>query len=233
MKKQIPNIITLMNLSCGVVGIVCAFNMRIDLALYLMLGASLFDFLDGAAARLLGAYSDLGKELDSLCDMVSFGVLPSVMMYKISTEIFMGQHWSCYAPLLISIFSAYRLAKFNIDSRQSDSFLGLPTPACAILIGAISYYLYTNPLCTLLSPLSICITIAVLCILLVCELPMFSIKFHKTDPSSLRIKRLAMLVIVLLSIIACLVFKLNWSVALIFTFLAYILKNLLYAILKI
>lgn len=234
MRKHIPNCITLLNLCCGVAAIVLAFKMRIDLALYLMLAAAVFDFLDGAAARLLGAYSPLGKELDSLCDLVSFGVLPSVMMYLVADELFAG-HWSCYIPLGISVFSAYRLGRFNIDDRQTSSFLGLPTPACAILLGALAYFFYMDPLSAsyLLTPLSLAILTVALCVLLVCELPMFSMKFHKDDPQSLKIKRLAFIGIIALSFVACLVFRLNWSAAVVFSFLAYIVKNILYAILKV
>ena len=81
-KKYIPNAITSMNLVCGIIGVIFAFKARFDLAFYMMIAAAVFDFMDGLAARALGAYSDMGKELDSLCDMVSFGVLPSVMLYE-------------------------------------------------------------------------------------------------------------------------------------------------------
>ena len=233
-RKFIPNAITSLNLVCGVLGILMAFSHRLDLSFYLMLGAAVFDFLDGAAARALGAYSDLGKELDSLCDLVSFGVLPSIMLFVWSDELLMG-HWAAYVPLLVSVFSAFRLAKFNIDTRQTSSFLGLPTPACAMLVGSYVYYMYMVPFSSLkiFSPALIVISTLVLCVLLVCELPMFSMKFHKDDPKPLVIKRLAFLGVIALAVVACLVFSLNWSAAVIFTFLAYILKNLVYAILKV
>mgnify|MGYP002513918295 CR=1 FL=1 len=102
-----------------------------------MLAAAVCDFCDGLAARLLGAYSNVGKELDSLADMITFGLLPSIMMYKTMEEFHPGQ-WYSYIPLIIVVFSALRLAKFNIDERQSENFIGLATPACAMICGSFA-----------------------------------------------------------------------------------------------
>ena len=152
--KNIPNTITSMNLLCGVLGVIASLNGRLELAFVLMISAAAFDFCDGLAARLLKAYSnqsgqrsadhgggavpdsavllkaysEIGKELDSLADDVSFGVLPAVMLFSVSgTDIVVLK----YLPLLLAVFSALRLAKFNLDERQHDSFIGLPTPAAA------------------------------------------------------------------------------------------------------
>ena len=142
-KKHIPNAITSLNLIFGVIGIIALFEPELHAIAYFpflcMLTAVLFDFCDGLAARLLGAYSPLGKELDSLADMVSFGVLPALMMY------FNCSIWAAggiavffaWIPLLIAVFSAVRLAKFNLDERQHSSFIGLPTPASALICGSL------------------------------------------------------------------------------------------------
>ena len=138
-----------MNLACGIIGVVFAFKGRVDLAFILMLAASVADFLDGTAARLLDSYSDMGKELDSLSDLVSFGVLPSVMLYNLQHTCMFGESWICWIPLIITLASGIRLAKFNVDTRQTDSFLGLPTPACALLCGSLCYYVAADPACFL------------------------------------------------------------------------------------
>ena len=111
LKKYIPDAITSMNLICGLVGVMFAVNGKLDLAFYMMLAAAVADFLDGFFARLLNAYSDFGKELDSLCDLVSFGVLPSVMLWSLMKTCMFGENLLCYVPLVIALFSALRLAK--------------------------------------------------------------------------------------------------------------------------
>ena len=123
-RKIIPDTITSMNLVCGIIGVVFAFRGRCDIAFVLMLAAAVFDFLDGFAARALDAYSDMGKELDSLCDLVSFGVLPAVMLFN-TAKMSCCPEWACWTALAIAVFSAVRLAKFNVDPRQTDGFIGL------------------------------------------------------------------------------------------------------------
>ena len=142
--KHIPNTITSMNLLCGVLGVICTFKGSYDTAFIWMLAAAACDFCDGLSARLLKAYSDLGKELDSLADMVSFGVLPALMMNRIMSD-FHGDSIITFIPLIIAVFSALRLAKFNIDERQSDNFIGLATPACAMICGSFAYYVTKDP----------------------------------------------------------------------------------------
>ena len=105
--KHIPNTITTLNLLCGVVGVVFAFQGRPDWAFYMMLAASVFDFCDGASARLLNAYSPMGKELDSLCDVVSFGVLPSILLYaNVHTFVWQPYAWLPFVPLIVAAGSA-------------------------------------------------------------------------------------------------------------------------------
>lgn len=237
MKKYIPDFITSMNIVCGAIGVVFAFKGRIDLAFIFMLAASVFDFLDGTAARLLDAYSDLGKELDSLCDCVSFGLLPAVMLYNCSSACSFGNCWTCWAALIIPVFSAIRLAKFNIDPRQTSGFIGLPTPACAMLTGALCFYVAHDPASTfatwMAAPVFVPIFSLIMSYLLISEIPMFSFKFHKDDPKPLKIKRLALLIVAVIAIALCLIFKLNWSMVAVITLACYIIKNILYCLLKI
>ena len=138
--KHIPNTITCLNLLSGVMGIIVLFGGRPDQAFFLMLAAAVFDFCDGLAARALGAYSELGKELDSLADMVSFGVLPAMMLFVGSSHPYLR-----FVTLLLVAFSALRLAKFNLDERQHASFLGLPTPASAMICGSLVCYSFVSP----------------------------------------------------------------------------------------
>jgi CDP-diacylglycerol---serine O-phosphatidyltransferase len=153
-KAAIPNLLTLANLGCGAVGIILVLDYKATTEdtvwiAVMMITAMLCDFLDGFVARLLGVSSPLGKELDSLADMVTFGLLPGLLVYSMLKSTLYydmrymsgGGLWNqpvplwkellCYAGLIIPLFSALRLAKFNIDTRQSDKFLGLATPANA------------------------------------------------------------------------------------------------------
>ena len=186
--KHIPNTLTLANLLLGCLSIVSAFEGNLLLAAYLIIFASVFDFFDGFSARLLKAYSPMGKELDSLSDLVSFGVAPSVIVFHLlkdalgleSGEGFTGGQVLLVIPFLIALFSALRLAKFNIDTRQTTSFIGLPTPANALFIVGIVLGLnssrgawfeyFTN------SPVAIIAMVLVLSALLVSPIPMFSLK---------------------------------------------------------
>lgn len=227
--KNIPNTITSMNLLCGVLGVIASLNGRLELAFVLMISAAAFDFCDGLAARLLKAYSEIGKELDSLADDVSFGVLPAVMLFSVSgTDIVVLK----YLPILLAVFSALRLAKFNLDERQHDSFIGLPTPAAAMICGALATLVTVRPDCFLAGwcegPVFIPILTLGLCYLLVCEIPMFSMKFGGGNKVSRleKSKRIAFLVIVGLSVIIALVERSHWSFVFLTSFLGYVLINL-------
>ena len=140
-KSHLPNLLTCANMVCGSLALVMVMSLepsKLIWASYLVGLAAVFDFLDGMAARLLKSYTDFGKQLDSLADMLSFGVVPGVIMYSlILNEANMGEEWLAYFGLLIPIFSALRLAKYNISDNQSDSFIGLPTPANALLIASL------------------------------------------------------------------------------------------------
>lgn len=236
--KYIPDAVTSMNLVCGVIGVIFAFKGRFEYAFPLMLAAAVFDFLDGFCARALHAYSDLGRELDSLCDLVSFGVLPSVMLYKLMCVCSFSESWLCWIPLVISVFSALRLAKFNVDERQHENFLGLPTPACAILCGALCYFVAFSPagfladLCA--GMVFIPVLSVVLSALLVCEIPMFSMKVKFGSEMSVTDKK-RIFFVALVAALALLAFilKLNWSFVPMMSFVLYIVKNVIYWAFKI
>lgn len=138
-KKNIPNAITCLNLLCGCMGIIFALkgNTNLLYASYFIGLAAIFDFLDGFVARLLKVHSEIGKQLDSLADMVTFGVLPGIIMFQLICKLEGKASPIAFIALLIPVFSAIRLAKFNIDTRQSDSFIGVPTPATAILVASL------------------------------------------------------------------------------------------------
>ncbi len=133
MKKHIPNFITLLNLFCGSIAVIFAVNGNmLATALFVFLGI-FFDFFDGLLARKLNVQSELGLQLDSLADMVTSGLVPGLVMFYL-LELSNINTYLPYLGLLITLASAYRLANFNIDENQSDSFIGLPTPANALLI---------------------------------------------------------------------------------------------------
>ena len=153
MKKQIPNLITVLNLLCGCLAILYVVSGDLVISSFLVIAGMFFDFFDGLVARLLHVQSKLGVQLDSLADMVSFGVVPGLMMFQLLNKSLMpqelrtgfeatetlkgfepGMSFIPFIGMLIIIASAYRLAKFNIDTRQSDNFIGLPTPANTLLI---------------------------------------------------------------------------------------------------
>ena len=222
-----------MNLLCGVMGVILTFQGALDLAFYLMIAAAVFDFMDGFAARMLKAYSAMGKELDSLADLISFGLLPSLMIYRRLVEGGMTGFWT-YIPVIICIFSALRLAKFNVDERQSENFLGLPTPACAMWCGSLIYAADRGvmTIAGLLNERSIMLVAPViLAALLVCEIPMFSFKFKKGSEYN-RI-RFCFIGVIAASAIAILALKINWSYIILLTFTAYIVLNLIRALFSV
>ena len=226
--KHIPNTITSMNLLCGVLGVIFTLQGRLDTAFYLMLAGAVCDFCDGFAARLLNAYSDMGKELDSLADLITFGFLPSIMLYK-CMDLYHPGEWYCFLPLIIVVFSALRLAKFNIDERQTENFLGLATPACAMICGSfatISHLDINNIVGAFtVSTWMIPVGAAVLSLLLVSEIPMFSFKIKKGSPYN-RI-RIYFVGIVAAIAVATFALKINWSYIVLITLTVYVFLNIL------
>lgn len=227
--KHIPNTITSMNLLCGIMGVICTLRGELGLAFVLMLAAAVFDFCDGLAARLLHAYSDIGKELDSLSDMVSFGVLPSLML--VETMQLHGQSGLVsYLPLFLAVMSALRLAKFNLDERQTTDFLGVATPTSAMLCGSLCCFMALQP-GTFLDPWAgtvwfIPALAVVLGLLLVSEIPMFGMKVKKGN-RLLDAKRIVFLLMSLAFIVLTFVFKAHFSLAVLLVFSFYLLENLL------
>ena len=228
--RHIPNTITSMNLLCGALGVIFALNGKIDIAFYLMLIGAVCDFCDGLSARLFNAYSPMGKELDSLADLISFGLLPSVMIYKVMT-INHEDSWFCYLPLIIAVFSGLRLAKFNTDDRQTENFIGLATPACAMICGSFAYCVtgtaegiimfiswtqstWIIPLCSV-----------VLSLLLVSEIPMFSLKFKKAS----RFNRVRLFFVIFSAVIASVIIiaGLHWSFIILMIFTIYVIYNII------
>ena len=219
-----------MNLLCGSMGVIFTFQGELNIAFYLMLAAAVCDFFDGFTARLLNAYSATGKELDSLADLISFGLLPSLMLHRRLIEGGMTGFWT-YLPLLICLFSAIRLAKFNLDDRQSENFLGLATPACALWCGSLIFaadYGAMSIAGLLHGKTIILIASVVLPLLLVSEIPMFSLKFKRNSPYN-RI-RITFICIVAAIVAAALILKINWGYIVLLSLTCYIFFNLLLAL---
>jgi len=179
--RHIPNVLTCLNLLCGCVGVVEAFHNNLILSCLLIGIALIFDFFDGFAARILKVSSPIGRDLDSLADMVTFGLLPALIIYQLlmqSIPDLMGI-WKAYLSFTIAIFSAIRLAKFNNDPRQSDSFIGVPTPANALLIASLPIIVFQDeswkPL--IVNTNNLLILTAVMSYLLVAEIKLIALKF--------------------------------------------------------
>lgn len=185
MKKHLPNAITLLNLFFGCCALACIFYGQFVAAFWWAFAAVMADYADGMAARLLGVQSGLGKELDSLADMVSFGVVPGAVYYVLLARYFhpgegSGLVYEAMPGFLVSVFSGLRLAKFNLDTRQTTGFIGLPTPSCTIFtLGIMLIYTFDSfGLRQLVSaPVFLYACVVALSYLLNSEVPMFSLKF--------------------------------------------------------
>ncbi len=230
--RNIPNFFTSANLFCGLSAIILSYEGSHSLmyAGYFIYMAAVFDFFDGFSARALKASSKIGKELDSLADMVSFGVAPAMILFAVLKSSMHIEQFSfslpisnilvLLSPMLIAIFSAIRLAKFNIDDRQKEVFLGIATPVCAMLIAAIPLIWNFNTSDLILFPaldkntyffvgammlgtyivkpmVIVCLSI-VLSVLLVAEIPMFSLKFKSYNFEDNKLKYFFLIVSALL-----------------------------------
>jgi CDP-diacylglycerol--serine O-phosphatidyltransferase len=189
-KKHIPNALTCANLFSGCIGVVFAFNGDLQAVAYCVLLSGIFDFFDGFAARLLKVKSAIGKELDSLADMVSFGFLPGVVMFQLLRAGEPSGLSSDYLPYLgffITVFSALRLAKFNIDTRQTEDFIGLNTPMNTFLIVSLPFIQKDYP--ALIGSVWVLLGITILMSwLLVSEIKIFSMKFSSLSWAQNKIK---------------------------------------------
>ena len=188
-QKHIPNAITLMNLFCGCIAVVFALNNDFEMAFYWVSLGIFLDFFDGFFARLFQVSSPLGLQLDSLADMVTSGVVPGIVMYQLmgSSSSFPQWGWSMepwpFLGFLITLGSCYRLANFNIDTRQTDSFIGLPTPANALFILSLPLVLQYSDSMLVLELLTnpwVLVVITLLSVyMLNAEIPLFSLKIKK------------------------------------------------------
>ena len=201
----VPNAITSMNLVCGSLSVFFAIDGQLGWAAVFIFAAAVFDFLDGFAARLLKAYSAIGKELDSLADMVSFGLAPAAMVFTMLQLTLFGKiqliqniegnfsQWLLlFTSLVIPVAGAFRLAKFNTDDRQSEQFLGMPIPANAIFFASLGLILELGTkeavVPFILNKYILLIAIFACSFLMVSELPMFNLKFKnlKLNGNALR-----------------------------------------------
>jgi CDP-diacylglycerol--serine O-phosphatidyltransferase len=197
-KKHIPNALTCGNLFSGCIGIVYAFNGDLKMVAFFVLLSGIFDFFDGFAARLLHVKSDIGKELDSLADMVSFGFLPGVIMYQLL--LINGAGYLAFAGFIITIFSALRLAKFNIDTRQTEDFIGLNTPMNTFFI--ISLPWLTSDFTFINNTYFLIAIVLLTSYLLISEIKLFSMKMSGLSWSQNKYKFIFLiLAIVLLAFI--------------------------------
>lgn len=212
MKKYIPNILTLLNLLFGCIGSIMAFDGNFIGVFYCLIISSIFDFMDGFAARTLKQYSPIGKDLDSLSDLISFGFLPSIMIYVfllhnimpyINIEV--AGFIVPYLGFILTIFSALRLAKFNNDKRQKDFFIGLPTPACALFWVSLIYTLSQSPI--FIQEYSNFVLSFLLFLLLffsyllISEITMFSLKIKNNNISD---NKFIFILLIIMSICICL-----------------------------
>lgn len=229
-RKYIPNTITSLNCFSGILGVLAAFNAQYDLVLLFVLLAAFFDFCDGFAARLLKAYSPMGKELDSLSDMISFGFLPGMVAYKLLTPLAtqaplwlgaLGPHLPLLG-FLITVFSGLRLAKFNVDERQTSSFIGLATPANALLWVGLAY---SHEAWAMAHPYIVLIGVLVMSGLIVSEIPMFALKVKNVSWKENKIRYIFLIGALIIIVLT----QLN---ALLYIILWYLLVNLIQLIIN-
>lgn len=197
MKKHIPNAITCANLFSGCIGVVFAFKGELEIAAYFVLLSGLFDFFDGMVARLLNVKSEIGKQLDSLADMVSFGFLPGIVMFQLLKLSDYGSEYLPYIGFFITIFSALRLAKFNIDERQTEDFIGLNTPMNTLFIVSLPFIAHDYPE-IIGSSITLIAIVAITCYLLVSEIKIFSFKLSDTSWAKNRFKYIFLMASVVL-----------------------------------
>lgn len=182
-KKHIPNLITLLNLFCGCIALVFAADRNYEMAFYFVCLGIFLDFFDGFFARLFQVSSPLGLQLDSLADMVTSGVVPGFVMFTLMEDSSDSNYYLSFLGFLIALGSCCRLANFNIDTRQTDSFIGLPTPANALFILSLPLVLqYSDSMLVLeiLTNYGVLLGITLLSVyILNAEIPLFSLKIKK------------------------------------------------------
>lgn len=232
MLKFLPNTITCCNLICGCMATGAAFHGHYAWALLMIVCGAVFDFFDGMTARLVGASSEIGKELDSLADVVTFGVAPSAMIFHLFAEVQYPewmqwlQPYIPYTAFIMAAFSALRLAKFNLDTRQTTSFIGLPTPANALFWATLIVGQHAFLVSPRFNAIFLFLFMLMFSLLLVAEIPLFSLKFKSLAWKSSRVQYIfligtvlilcfginaAFAVILWYILFAILVWKINWK----------------------
>ncbi len=223
MIKQIPNIITSLNLLCGCVAIIFAVSGDLVSASFFAFAGIFLDFFDGLAARVLNAQGQVGLQLDSLADVVTSGVLPAIVMVQLLSEALTGtsldisaifsdtansasiESYLPFIGLLIAVASGYRLAKFNVDTRQTTSFIGLPVPANTLLILSlpfiISFQASQQITEVILTPWFLIIITLVSCVLLNAEIPLFGLKFKTWNFKDNAVRYLFLIASILLLVV--------------------------------
>lgn len=200
MTRHIPNAITCCNLFSGCIACVMAYEMKYELAVGFIILGAVFDFFDGMLARLLKVSGPLGKELDSLADDITFGLAPAMIVFSLFKEVHYPDcllpfaEYIPYTAFLIAVFSALRLGKFNIDPRQSSSFIGVPTPANALFWGALVIGLHDFLLSAHFNAIYLFALVCLTSWLLIAEIPMFSLKFKNLSWKDNKVKYIFLLV---------------------------------------
>ena len=215
---NIPNIITGLNLMSGSIAILMFLEGKYLLGFYLIIAALIFDFFDGFAARLLKISSPVGKELDSLADMVSFGLFPGIIIYVLLESAFPADSLIKYTAFIYTVFSAFRLAKFNLDTRQEEDFIGLATPSGTLFLLGLFFSCETNFLGLDASNWILTMIISVvLSLLLISEIPFFSLKIKGAKWKGNEEKT----ILVLFSICMLILFKFNSMMLIIGAYILY------------
>jgi len=239
LKKYIPNLLTLLNLLCGTIATIYAVNNELEIAAYLVFLGIFFDFFDGFAARIFKVDGELGKQLDSLADVVTSGVVPGIVIYKLlqtknTIEVFNTEivSWKTqdieflpFFGLLFTLAAAFRLAKFNIDERQTSSFIGLPTPAATLVVLSLPLILNYSSLdftTTIIENKWFLIGLTfILSFLMNAEIPLFSLKFKDYSFKNNKIK----FGFILITAILCIALK---FVAIPVVIIVYVLMSFFY-----
>lgn len=188
---NLPNMLTLGNLTCGLLGIMNVFDNKPEIAFWFMVAAGVFDFLDGFLARLLKVSGEMGKQLDSLADMVTFGVLPGLIAWNLMEGSgYCPKDSFCinrYVWILFTLAAAWRLAKFNIDTRQSTGFIGVPTPISGLALGSVALSVaMKSPMVAIYTNFWVLKGMPMLmALLMISDFPMLAFKFKKQDSQNI------------------------------------------------
>lgn len=202
--RHIPNTVTCLNLFSGCIACVMAFESNYLWAAFFIILGAVFDFFDGMLARVLNAYSPIGKEFDSLADDITFGLAPALIVFSLFKEVHYPEfligikEYVPYFAFLIAVFSALRLAKFNIDERQTSSFIGMPTPANALFWTSLSVGAYDFLTSSHFNAIYLMLMVVLFCGLLVSEIPMFALKFKNLTWKDNKFRFIFLLVCILL-----------------------------------